>query len=984
MTKVFVEVALVAHAVVALSAEPFYSVSANEPDDLVTKDGNVPMARYSLSAGDPSVRLMRYNRMFGEFERAELTFALDVPADSGVTGACARVSTFPGTQPCYDRGKTFDTTPVSVSGSGRLLVTLPLDIREFRAKSGTAAFPSRLDGLFLLRRTGAPACEIGLGDVLIKEAGLRTGFSVGNGRLAVGDLTRSDRNDPHLTVSNDGSACDAVLTWRAYDPWGDFERKGRVERRLADGARVRVDLPRLDRCGVLYLDYTLTKSGDGGFSHRREISYGAMRPTGSPSAPFTDGFHFNNTMHITVYPMEEIDEMLDYYAAAGYDMARAGGDYMLYVAPSQGEWRTRRSTALTRKCLDRNIERTMCLMCPATWQREGAPCKVESLGYPNLSVYEDYCERFVREMKGLVRMYEDANEINHHKGWTPTNYCEYEKAAYRGLKKGNPAALLLSGSWGGMHGGQNGIADFQEAYYRDCNHGEYDVLAVHYHGDFESGFNEMFAAKKIADAQRKPWFAHECASAPIEDPAAAKILFQKTFHAWANGSIGFTWYNFRNKGYPRLEPVKRGEISFGQISHDLYPRGTYIAQNAICGAYRGARFVSEVSIFPDVMSWRFETAEAALFPAWAMGADFVTRTVAVKTDCDRAESVDLYGNVRSLPVKDGIVMHDVGTVPSTLRLFPASCQAKFLGAEIVADRQLVLTAGAPRKIVYTIRNPRQGAEKVRLTIKPPKGVSLCPQTAELIVPAVGKVEFVANLKPSKDYSSTAETPQTLSVEAKGETMDARTVFAVQPLSVCSPSKPVSFSVTRRENYTSLAEGDFTADDLNWKDASDLAFWAFVFYPENGKLQIRVCVNDDVHRPEGDGHFLFMGDGLQLMLNLPGQSGGWEIGVRTDQEEKGGAFHVWRAPAECDGEALAKNITLTMSRNLEVPAKTLWYNVYLPLDKLGVTREQLLSGTMRLNVLVNDNDGKRREGYMSLIVGNPWNSDAYPSVVFEEN
>lgn len=979
MKRVICAVVLCPVAAFGSGRVAFYDPALNEPDDAVVVQ-DAAWAEYELPSGAMSLSTMRYPRLFGEFERGKLVFDIVIPEGSGITGVCARVSTFPGLHPHYNRGKTFDTGSTPVSGGGRMRLCLPLDIREFQRLGGPAAFPGRLDGIVFKRRAGSPSVRLLLGKVFVEESGVRVGFSVGNGALAVGDLDDPKRNDPHFTIANDGGDCEVSFAWRAFDLEGRFERKGSEEIRLRDGARVRVDVPRLAECGVRYLEYEIVRKGPDGFTHRREISYGAMRPTGAAPRLFTDGFHFNNTLHVTCYPLEEVDAMLDYYAAAGFDMARAGGEFMCYVAPASNVWRTVRMNAVTDRFPSRNIERTLCLMCPAAWQKAGAPVRVESLGYPNLDYYERYCERFVREQRGRVRFFEDANEVNHHRGWTPENYYPYERAAYRGLKRGNPEAMLLSGSWGGMHGGQNGVMGFQEDYYRKYNHGEYDVIAVHYHGDFESGIGEMLPAKQIADKAGKRWFAHECAIAPLEDRYAAKVLFQKTFHAWANGSIGFTWYNFRNKGYPRLKPETRGEICFGQISHDLYPRGTYIAQNAICGAYRGAKFAGEVTMFPGTMCWRFETAEAVLFPAWASDRDFMGRTAWFATDAQRAEAIDLYGNVRPLAVSGGRVAFAVSGEPSTLRLYPAKSSLSFLCDAVAADRRLILTAGGERTYAYGVRNPFGRPVTAKVSLAVPRGVRAEPSEATVALPADGVGTFRTTLRADAGFSAADCGSEGVAVSVRGDGMAADTVFAVQPVVVSRPAQGARFTSETRNRYISLVEGDPTADGLYWGGTNDLSFAVTVPYPTEDALRLVVEVRDDVHRTDGEGHFMFQGDGFQVMLAVPGQAGGWEIGIQAAKEGTGGNFHVWRSPASCPGEQLVCAASMTVTKG----TGSVLYDVRLPLSALGTSLRALTEGTMRLNVLVNDNDGPRREGYMSLVSGSPWKSDDYPSVVFERD
>lgn len=61
-----------------------------------------------------------------------------------------------------------------------------------------------------------------------------------------------------------------------------------------------------------------------------------------------------------------------------------------------------------------------------------------------------------------------------------------------------------------------------------------------------------------------------------------------------------------------------------------------------------------------------------------------------------------------------------------------------------------------------------------------------------------------------------------------------------------------------------------------------------------------------------------------------------------------------------------------------------YEIRIPLAALGIGRQALRDG-FRFNLIVNDNDGQGRKGWIQVAPGLGGNKDAeqYPFVVFEE-
>ncbi len=216
----------------------------------------------------------------------------------------------------------------------------------------------------------------------------------------------------------------------------------------------------------------------------------------------------------------------------------------------------------------------------------------------------------------------------------------------------------------------------------------------------------------------------------------------------------------------------------------------------------------------------------------------------------------------------------------------------------------------------------------------------------------------------------------------------RNTFRMKPAVVVTEeqfrkNRPV-FSLNRPEQVANLMTYAGNTADLHWTGPEDCQAFVYLRPLKAGDsfLWLRVAVCDDVHFAEKEGHSLFLGDSLQLLLQLPGQKSLWEIGFARLNSGKNIA-HVWFSPEGHDGDALLKQVRYRIGFD---PRNVLYYTISLPLKELGTSAEELRKFGFRMNLLVNDNDGKGRESHLSIIPSSSTfqakNVENFPVVVFE--
>ena len=89
------------------------------------------------------------------------------------------------------------------------------------------------------------------------------------------------------------------------------------------------------------------------------------------------------------------------------------------------------------------------------------------------------------------------------------------------------------------------------------------------------------------------------------------------------------------------------------------------------------------------------------------------------------------------------------------------------------------------------------------------------------------------------------------------------------------------------------------------------------------------------------------------------------------------------PGDWTFSAARREIRIGACRNEAVPLKTIWYEVFIPFRLLGTDAAALRKSGLMVNAMLNDNDGRCREGYLSFAPGNPWDPANFILVDFRE-
>ncbi len=822
---------------------------------------------------------------------------------------------------------------------------------------------------------------LAVGKVLVRRVGIFASLCTGNPKgLAVVNAF-DKKQEPSLNVSLVGEdRAEAKFSYKVSDIYGNKIIENSKILKLRNGQTKKIKLPYPEVFGLYKADWVIEQNGQK-FDFSR--TYAFMNSTQkSKRKLFADGFLFSVCTHLERYTTTLSTKMIDYCEEAGFNHIRTSTAWDETISPKRDVFIMAKSDFLLDKILAAGMERQEWVLSSPLWLRR----EMRKLSEKDAQAlwkreFAKWIEFFVSRSKGKVRMFENINEVNLQRDkWTPEKYAKYQAFTYKHLKKANPDALLLSGSWGGI---SQSMPWQKEVYTLEPE--TYDVVAMHHHCPYETDVSLM--PKQVAlfkQLKVKKWFSNETAMSGVEDLPLCNHLYRKLIYDWSLGSIGYTWYNLRGSGY---DP-KNGEHNFGLLHEHLNPRAMYITYNMINGLFADAHFVREMNVRPDTYVYRFEDAKQAIFPIWNMDSNVKTRHLIFKTNAKSVKHIDIFGNTKNLNILDGqFVVVPSSKLASAVSLTPANASFEYVGSLIDPNKKITML-DKQQNVDFEIFNPCSKNKNVKISITPPAGAKwLNSENTKIEIASNSKAKYQAQLQIENSLRDSNDAKELgVNVEIDGNVYTSiynmNKALRVPKTKDGEKRKSLAIRANSREKVMNLLVAHPDNQYLFWNGEPDLAIYAFMYYPRGRKFFMQLHIIDDVHRQNNKDAKMYFGDSVQLMLLMPSQKSPWNIGFALNESgEK--QVYIWESP---DGVDVAKTLSVLkkdfiVSRD-EKRKKTV-YNVVLDLPTLGVDREVLLKNGFKVNILANDNDGNVRESHISLIDGEPREIEKWENVDFEE-
>jgi hypothetical protein len=905
-------------------------------------------------------------------------------------------------------------------GKNVLSWTLPEGLR-FRGTwgpkdklNGILEPPLHLHELFLIRQQSATPARVRLHalravDICAPAQAITAELEAGN-EIHVIDVFEKDQI-PALILT---SAADTPIALTVKVRMTDFDGETMD---LAEKVTVpamgtaRMPLPRpmwhgvLTKRGIFYVNYELSDAD--GTKKEGTRSFAIMAPAGPtgvknpPPDPMGGGgmggphraqetgeeapepFLFSICTHTERWGAR--DQRLEVMAAGmcGAKVIRTGSGWGS-IERQEGEFDWSQFDRIVKMYGDQGMEIQCLLAFTPRWaaapEKRGAKDWHEwNNSMPREDAWRNWVRAMAKRYGDRIRYWEVWNEpdIGFWRG-TLDEYLVLLQAAYEEIKGADPKLQVMTGGFAAYHRNpafMEGVIQRGQQWF--------DIFAHHRHGNFRGFQQEVdgpIAKLRSQLKPPKPIYFNETAIASIGigERGQAETLVKKLTLAWARGAMGYTWYDLRNDGFDPHE----FEHNYGMVTNDFYPKAVYVAYNTLVTHLGGRTFVKQLDLGADRWGFVFAVANSTVIVAWnesPTAVDEYYLLAANEVRLPKTLRIDMMGNLSPYPMVVGNrVALPLSRTPRLLWVRGHHPDLRVLGPELNLEAISPAVPGQTVRAVLAIHNLYTQSREYVANWQLPKELGSGTGEQRVTIPAdtLGKLALKIPIPGTLRGQYGSSFRAKLSIGGAGHEPFAKMDVPI-PLAAYVPKDSAApvFRLDKRARVTSLFTADPNKKHLVWTGAKDLSVRASLRLLAD-RILLRVHVEDDIHHQPKRGKDVWQGDGIQLVLAVPGQQGFWEIGLTqlADGTPEVACWH--RANGFADPSAKVNLKTVERGTSIE-------YVASLPLRAFGLTPKHLHEG-IRLSFLVNDNDGEGREGWMALSDGIGVRKDPqrFPFVVFE--
>ncbi len=795
-------------------------------------------------------------------------------------------------------------------------------------------------------------------------------------------LLQGSMTSPELVVSNRGDQALELSGTLSIEDYSASVHTENVSTSIPAGGKSRIKIPGdFSRQGWWKVDCRL-KNTTGNEYYEATHRFGRMNPAGPTPGRAEGEYLFGMCAH----PQDPFSKSpatgeLEALAAATCGVKIARTDlYWRQIQPQRDRW----DFSLYDRIVDaygRNgIEIQGILGYGVKWAvqegytpKDPSRLKREGSKFPDPHAYAEYAGEVTKHYKDKIRFFEIWNEpdIIGFANFPAESYMELLREAYDAIKQANPEAKVLSGgcAWAYTNRGNrpwanSGIIDLLA---KDGGK-HYDVFAIHAHGTFEKYISDLQLLQDynmIGSKAPRPWYSNESglSSAQFGERKQASTLFERMLYAWSEGAMAYNWYVIREKSH---YPIGHHERHFGLITPDFEPKPGYIVYNMLANIYGGGKFLRRLDFTPGIYACLFENrAQDGLLALWGNGTSKLLGITGLPAGTTR---IDLFGNEKPFPVHNGLAILQVSEEPFSLRIpniekHNIQCMGELFSGNL--PKQLSVLPGKSREFSVTVNNPLREAIDLNFNAQTSGKVSVKLASDKLNIPANGSKVVLIKLTADQEFKTTPFSPEKLVLSVAptwGETEN----MEILVFSRTSGDEPM-FQLDKPEQYYTFVPSVPGNEPWYWKGSQDLSAKVYMKH-SSSILQLKVEVCDDVHVQPFRGTEVWNGDNVQFALQIPGQKGFWKFGLTRLADGKSEVF-CWNHPTDFTDSI--DGITLNTTR--DDATKITSYTPNIPLKLLGMTPDTVTSG-FRFNLIVNDNDDDRREGFIYVAPGLGINED----------
>ena len=784
-----------------------------------------------------------------------------------------------------------------------------------------------------------------------------------------------------LVVDNPRDDAVQVRLSGTLSAWSGTSLPFAQELTIAGHGQGRIAMPAESHLGIHYVDYELAGTGATAAVVRAEHGQRSF-VVGTPVAPGPDpaGFLYGVSSHPERGDNSDRVRELELLAAgrAGLRVMRLDANWG-GIEPEPGGWRWDTLDRLVALGEAQGVQLEIMLGFGAK-HAAGAPAKaayaaavaakrpdawlIPTRTAPEDAPWRNFIATITMRYRGRVHLWEVWNEpdLAGFFAGSTAEYIRMLRSAGEEIHHTDPTNRVLSGGFATVndHGGRALNPDLQERVLAEASDA-FDFHAYHGHGPFAqfklSVEGELARIRRGMNAPR-PLYFNETAltSTNTGERIQAIELVKKLTYVRASGAVGYTWYDLRNDGWDPNE----GEHNYGLVLRDFRPKAAYAAAGAVISVLRGTKPTNALDLGTGRHAYAFAGSGRRVVIFWNETPGLGDEPIAIRAaGCTDARISDLMGNASALPQRDGAVLVHPTAEPKFLVLPGGETPPEVAGHLVALDGELYAAPGETLAVPVRLHNPLTTPLAIDLAY--PEGDTTATRHVDLAPQGDSTVAF--SVTSPADASWAKPTNLELHYQVVGGPWSGSVnapIMTVQDISRAAiDGRAADFSAETYDHVVNFFDADPANVDKTWKGAADCSARIWLTRATTS-LQVHVVVRDDHHAQPGPAGDSWRGDGLQVAFEIPGQKGFWELGAALGDD---GAIlrHVWIHP---QGRELADDgytVRATAS------ADGMVYDLDLPDAAFGLSDELLARG-IRFNLIVNDNDGGPRKGFVRVAPG----------------
>ncbi len=867
---------------------------------------------------------------------------------------------------------------LSGQAGGWQTVAFPTDgaLRSPLRKSGPASnngslFPLRLHSLagdFRTQETTEDWIAFNKLEWAYLPARLKVDFVAGN-EINIVDTGRQQTLGWRITNPRSGALA-ARLQYVAKDIYDSIVASNTVPLNLDARSETFVGLPIPDKQGIYYVETSCLEEDAVGPAAIGKYRFAHVVPAG-PRTRKKDDFIFGVCSHSQWKTPAE--QKLHALAASicGVNVLRE--DFLWErMEPRQGEWNFAYFDSVLDTFKERGIEVAPLYCYRPDWAvaKDWKPLNPgsERGKRPDYQHWANFVRMVATRYHEQINFVEIWNEpdLMGYANFPVEEYIEMMRIAHSETKKIAPEVTVLTGGFTMMPPFYNMVDPRHMEKVLVNGKSFYDIHAFHVHGSYlhyKNQIEQMLALRQRLGTEA-PWWANETAitATGFGEYVQAVTLIQKLIFTWARGAIGYNWFSLYNAG----GNPDYGEHNFGLLTRELHPKAAFCTYNTTARLLAGGRFLGDFDLGRDLDAFLFK-AEDGSYVIACWGNTSLQYPAVIRNIRNAVGMIDIFGNETMLEPSAGVIFFEVGAEPRFIRISGQDSVPIVGIPPIQFPRQVELTLSRVETISLPVHNPFDAPVAVTTSVQLPEGMTTVTPVIErqLAAGATAVIQFVCKVDPV--FRSYGNRKQSLKVQASFADIWSKTVDVGILSATAIPRSEFAdepqLILDNISQHRSLIPNAPDLENLQWSGAGDLSAKVWLAYKADS-LSLKVEVLDDQHVQKHVGGDLFNSDSIQIAIQPPEAPDFWEIGVACGREGES-LSHIWMTPKGLDKSELAKSLAFETRR--DEGRKVTTYIMIAPLKELGLT-DALKGRQIGFNILVNDNDGGVREGYLEFSPG----------------